>query len=116
MTSVALSVPKKIDPSLAAGARTFYCDVLGGREVRRDDVATGNDRLLFIVGHTVIETGPPGRDEQRAIELLVDNVEHVATRCWDAGFTVNVPRCAIGLVPITIVDPFGLLIRLLVTN
>ena len=103
----------KIDAMQAAAARRFYVDVLGGREVRRDTTDAGRrERILFVVGHSIIETGPAFRGGQSPIVLSVDDVERCAARCWDAGFTVQLPSNAVGLVPVAVVDPFGRCIEL----
>jgi catechol 2,3-dioxygenase-like lactoylglutathione lyase family enzyme len=91
----------------AIAARTFYCDVLGGRQVWRVERADGEEGLFFIVNHALIETGPAFRDTR--FRLPVDSREstRLAERCWDAGFSVHVHEHHAGKLPLTLVDPFG---------
>jgi len=107
-TSLTFGSSQHITGRQVAAARRFYVEVLGGREVRRDhDDAEGNASMFFVVGHILIEAGLALHDVQCPVVIGVDDVERVAARCWDAGFTVDLPVDAVGLASVTLVDPFG---------
>ena len=89
--------------SRLAAARAFYCDVLGGRQLRRRAVGDGSGLIRFRIGGELVTTGPGGMHDR--VTLLVDDVVTVAVRCWDAGFTVRVRESA-DAVAIAVVDPF----------
>lgn len=91
---------------LLAAAREFYLEILGGREIRRPQPA-GDARLLFMVGGLLIETGPACPDGRGTAVMWADNVEDVASRCWDAGFTVLPSMDAPPMASVIVVDPFG---------
>lgn len=87
-----------------AAARSFYQDLLGGRQVwptgRR---AVG--RLYFLFDQSIVEIDP-SRSDMESLELAVESPNDVAARCWDAGYTV---RLLANERPgaLVVVDPFG---------
>src|SRR5262245_31427202 len=99
---------KRLVPEIAvSAARFFYCVLLGGRHVWRSGTAVPRDRLRFVVGDSVIETGPSYRNVHAHVAVRPEDAEDLAARCWDAGFSVYVRSCY-GLSPcLTVVDPFG---------
>ena len=98
--------------SAVAAARAFYCDALGGRQLRSTS-GGGTGELCFHVGGTVITTGPVTR--HGPITLFVDDVVAVAERCWDAGFTVRVRESA-EATTVAVIDPFDLEMELVSSN
>jgi catechol 2,3-dioxygenase-like lactoylglutathione lyase family enzyme len=90
-------------PTLAA-ARALYCDVLGGRQMRRMKADDGS-MLSFLVGADLVTTGPGAADDH--ITLVVDDALAIAERCWDAGFEVRV-RGPADAGTIVVIDPFDL--------
>ena len=84
-------------------ARAFYCDALGGRQVRRMRSGDGGNMLRFRVGRELVTTGP-GAAEDR-ITLVVDDAAALAERCWDLGFEVRV-REPVDTTTIVVIDPF----------
>lgn len=90
-----------------AAARTFYCGVLGGRQVPPVGIGESNGRLRFRVGSVLIETGPAFRDAHTRLILAAKAAEDVAVRCWDAGFSVHVRGRRRGRCSLALVDPFG---------
>jgi catechol 2,3-dioxygenase-like lactoylglutathione lyase family enzyme len=88
-------------------ARKFYCSVLGGRQVRPSGIVNADDRLWFLVGGAVIETGPQFRNARARITLDAEAPEDLAVRCWDAGFSVHVLESGSGQPSLALVDPFG---------
>ncbi len=48
---------------------------------------------------------PGGRDVQAVI--WTDDVEDVASRCWDAGFTVRLSDDSSPAASVIVIDPFG---------
>lgn len=83
-------------------ARSFYQDLLGGRQVwptgRR---AIG--RLYFLFDRSLVEVGP-ARNDVELLELGVDSPYDLAARCWDAGYTVRLLEQP---GAIAVIDPFG---------
>lgn len=96
----------------AEAARKFYCDVLGGRQIRAVPAAAAAGELWFLVDRALVKTGPHVRGSTARVALWVEDVEEIATRCWDAGFTVRVHPAPLGSAGLTIVDPFELEIAL----
>jgi hypothetical protein len=94
-----------IAPGEAAAARSFYQDVLRGRQVWPTEDESSS--LWFLVGGTLLEVSPEPRGGATAIALNVNDPEEVATRAWDAGFTVRVRENATSGAPISIIDPLG---------
>ena len=88
-------------------ARTFYCDILLGRQVWPSAQTSNPGRLWFMVAGRVIETGPGMSRENGAIELPVEDPDEIAERTWDGGFTVLVHRYPFEAAELSIVDPFG---------
>jgi catechol 2,3-dioxygenase-like lactoylglutathione lyase family enzyme len=91
--------------STLAKARAFYCDALGGRQLRRMRSGNGGGMLRFRVGGELVTTGP-GVAEDR-ITLVADDAAALAERCWDLGFEVRV-REPEDITTIVVIDPFGL--------
>ena len=89
--------------SALAAARAFYCDVLGGRQMRRLQLADGSSLFRFLVGDALVTTGPGIADER--VTLVVDDALAIAERCWDAGFEVRV-RESEDATTIVVIDPF----------
>jgi catechol 2,3-dioxygenase-like lactoylglutathione lyase family enzyme len=92
-------------PSAVEMARTFYEDVLGGKEVLRSESGDTVGRLSFLVGSTLLEA-PADGEMRTPIVLEVDRPEAIAERCWDAGFAVHVWDDATGRTRLSVVDPF----------
>jgi len=99
-------------PSAAEMVRTFYEDVLGGRQVWPSERADTAARPWFLVGSTLLQASADG-DEPTPIVLAVDVPEAVAERCWDAGFLVHVWDDAAGRTRLSVVDPFDRRIELM---
>ena len=91
------------DRSALAAARAFYCDVLGGRQMRRLQLGDGSSMFRFLVGEELVTTGPGVADDR--VTLVVDDALAIAERCWDAGFEVRV-RGAADETTIVVIDPF----------
>ena len=89
--------------SAIAAARAFYCDALGGRQMRRLELADGSSLFRFLVGQELVTTGPGVADDR--VTLVVDDALAVAERCWDAGFEVRVHGGA-DATTIVVIDPF----------
>lgn len=100
-------------PSAAEMVRTFYEDVLGGRQVWPSEKADTAGRLWFLVGSTLLEASADD-EVSTSIVLEVDTPEAVAERCWDAGFRVHVSDDATGLTSLSVVDPLDRRIELTV--
>jgi catechol 2,3-dioxygenase-like lactoylglutathione lyase family enzyme len=99
-----------------AAARTFYGDVLGGRQVWPFGSAEASERLWFLVSGALIETGPEFRNTRVRVLLGAEYADDLAARCWDAGFTVQVDPGPAGRATLTLVDPFGRQIDLVSAN
>jgi hypothetical protein len=110
-SSLAFRLAERIDETLRAAARDFYLEVLRGREIRWPE-RPGAERLFFLVGHSLIETGPGVPAIRAPSVIFVDEVEETAARCWDAGFTVDLSFDASALPSFTLIDPFGRQIEL----
>jgi extradiol dioxygenase family protein len=95
--------------SALAAARAFYCDAMGGRQMRSTRHADGSGMLCFRVGGQLVTTGPSAR--QGPVALHVDDAVAIAERCWDAGFTVQV-RQSVDASTMVVIDPFDLEIEL----
>jgi hypothetical protein len=89
--------------SALAAARAFYCDALGGRQMRRLQLADGSSMFRFLVGDELVLTGP-GIVKDR-VTLVVDDALAIAERCWDAGFEVRVHGAA-DATSVVVIDPF----------
>jgi extradiol dioxygenase family protein len=89
--------------SALAAARAFYCDVLGGQQMRRLQLGDGSSLLSFLVGEALVITGPGVVDDR--VTLVVDDALAIAERCWDAGFEVRV-RGTADATTIVVIDPF----------
>lgn len=89
--------------SALAAARAFYCDALGGRQMRRLQLGDGSSAFRFLVGDELVTTGPGVADER--VTLVVDDALAIAERCWDAGFEVRV-RGTADETSIVVIDPF----------
>lgn len=90
--------------SQQAAARSFYQDLLGGRQVW----PTGRRRmgtLHFLIDQTLVEVAPV-RSDAETIELPVDSPNEVAARCWDAGYTIRLPANE-RPGALAVIDPFG---------
>ena len=89
--------------SALAAARAFYCDALGGRQMRRIQLGDGSSLFRFLVGEELVTTGPGLADDR--VTLVVDDPLAIAERCWDAGFEVRVRGFA-DATTIVVIDPF----------
>jgi len=93
--------------------RTFYCDVLKGRQVwRTRRKSRYGQQLFFRVAGRVIETGVELRYARVKLAIPVEVAEALAERCWDRGFTVCASRDVRGRLRLSLIDPFGLAIIL----
>lgn len=99
--------------SAHAAARAFYCDALGGRQLRRREMGDAGEALSFRVGGAVVTTGTVMTRERT--RLVVDDAVAVAARCWDAGFTVRVRESG-DATTIAVVDPFDLEVELVASS
>jgi catechol 2,3-dioxygenase-like lactoylglutathione lyase family enzyme len=90
-----------------AAARSFYEDVLQGRQVWPTDFSAADGGLWFLVGGTLVEVRADPAHAAAAIVLDVDAPDEVAARCWGAGSTVRVHDDASGQVVLSVLDPFG---------
>lgn len=89
--------------SALAAARAFYCDALGGRQMRRIELADGSSLFRFLVGSELVTAGPAVADHR--VTLIVEDALTIAERCWDTGFEVRVRESA-GETTIVVIDPF----------
>ena len=96
----------RITPYDVAAARSFYEDVLGGRQVWATD-ADADAGLWFLVDGTLIEVCAAAGAAEPRIVLAVRAPVELAARCWDAGFHVRVHDDAGGRSALSVVDPFG---------
>jgi catechol 2,3-dioxygenase-like lactoylglutathione lyase family enzyme len=85
-------------------ARAFYCDVLRGRQVW-DSEASGN--LSFMIEGARIDVTTTVAADAGPVVLSVGNPEHLAERCWDAGYSVRVDHDETGDAAMSVIDPFG---------
>lgn len=85
-------------------ARAFYCDVLGGRQVW-DSECSGD--LSFIVENARVDVSTSVAGSSEPVALTVSNPEHLAERCWDAGYSVRVDHDETGDAAMSVIDPFG---------
>jgi hypothetical protein len=85
-------------------ARAFYCDVLGGRQVWDSECSS---TLSFIVENARIDVSTSVAGGSEPVALTVSNPEHLAERCWDAGYSVRVDHDATGDATMSVIDPFG---------
>ena len=90
-----------------AAARAFYCDALGGRQVRPAGLADTDGRLWFRVNGALVEAGSALHGPHTRVALSADDPAGLAERCWDAGFEVRVHDDATGRTLFSVVDPFG---------
>lgn len=84
-------------------ARSFYEDVLGGRQVWPTGPRTTPRALWFLVGTTLVPVSLV--PDAGVLELFVDSPASVAERCWDAGHTVRFR--ADDADDLIVIDPFG---------
>lgn len=90
----------------AVAARTFYEQLLGGRQMWPTGRRAGAGRLWFLFGETLIETGPIRDGGADPIEIGMDAPNDAAARCWDAGYTVRLLKRE-SAVMLSVIDPFG---------
>lgn len=94
--------------AVIAEIRRFYCELLSGREVRRDEVPRGSsgssEALWFIVGRQCIAVWPL-EAEAGSMSLQLDDPIAVAERCWDAGYTVCAFDTDRGDTKLSVIDP-----------
>lgn len=91
-----------------AAARTFYCEALGGRQVRPAGLAgTDGGSLWFHVNGALVEAGSALHGPHTRVALSADDPALLAERCWDAGFEVRVHDDATGRTLFSVIDPFG---------
>ena len=100
-----------VDEADREAAQKFYGWLLGGRPVRAAEAGTTRT-LAFLVEGTLVVTGPHVRRSSSHIALRVEDTDRIATRCWNAGFTVRANHDS-RLAVLTVVDPFGLNIALI---
>jgi len=96
-----------------AAARSFYGELLGGREVFPTDGDAFASSLWFLVESQLVEVGAPHHDSEseETLELRVASPIGIAERCWDAGYTVRLDSAVAGR-SIRVSDPFGRVITL----
>ena len=95
--------------SALAGARAFYCDALGGRQMHHTTLGDDGSVFCFRVGGELVVTGPAVTNDR--ITLVVDDAVAIAEQCWDAGFAVHV-RGTADATTLAVIDPFGLELEL----
>ena len=93
--------------SAAAAMRSFYANVLGGREVWPSEAGDDHNRRWFFIGARLIEVTLSNGAERPTLMLEVDKPDEVAERCWDAGFSVQVHADVAGRPMLSVVDPAG---------
>jgi catechol 2,3-dioxygenase-like lactoylglutathione lyase family enzyme len=96
-----------IAPNDVAAARSFYEDVLQGRQVWPTEATAVDPGLWFLVDGALIEVCPASGADRPPIVLAVRAPVESAARCWDAGFYVRVHDDAGGRSVLSVVDPFG---------
>ena len=89
-----------------AVAKSFYCDVLQGRQVWPSE-RTADSALWFQIGNDLVAVRPDREAIAIPARLVVDDPTEMAERCWDAGFAVQVREAASGEVTFVVTDPFG---------
>lgn len=89
-----------------AVARSFYCDVLQGRQVWPSE-RTPDRTLWFQIGNDLVAVRRDHEGVFIPARLVVKDPTLIAERCWDAGFTVQVREAASGEVTFVVTDPFG---------
>ena len=90
----------------AAVARSFYCDVLRGRQVWPSE-RTADRTLWFQIGNDLVVVRRDDDGIVIPVRLVVEDPTAMAERCWDAGFVVHVRDAARGRVTFVVTDPFG---------
>jgi hypothetical protein len=95
----------RVRERLSAAALSFYRDVLGGRQVWPDEARHATAKLWFLVGSTLVDVDIDGTDSE-PIELIVEQPNELADRCWDAGYTVQVRGDDEG-DSLSVIDPLG---------
>ena len=101
----------RITPNDVAAARSFYEDVLAGRQVWPTEAAA-DAGLWFLVDGALVEVCAAPGAGQPPIVLAVRAPVALAARCWDAELEVRVHDDASGRSALSVVDPFGRQIRL----
>ena len=96
----------RITPNDVAAARSFYEDVLGGRQVWPTE-ARADTGLWFVVDGVLIEVCAAAGAGQPPFVLAVRAPVELAARCWDAEFHVRVHDDPGGRSALSVVDPFG---------
>jgi hypothetical protein len=104
--------PWKMARGEEAAARSFYRDLLGGRQVWPTGRRAGRGRLWFLLDGTLVEVGPHRGKASEILELTVESPNEVVERCWDAGYTVRLLGDA-DIGAMQVIDPFGRTIMLL---
>jgi hypothetical protein len=94
-----------IERSQEIVARSFYRDLLGGRQVGPTGRHAVSGSLWFLVGATLIEVSREHRHVE-PLELPVESPASIAERCWDAGYTVR-PGADDTAGEVIVTDPFG---------
>ena len=89
-----------------AGAESFDCDVLQGRQVWPSE-RTADRALWFQIGNELVAVRPDREAIVIPARLVVDDPAAMAERCWTAGFVVQVREAASGEVTFVVTDPFG---------
>jgi hypothetical protein len=77
---------------------------------RKRALGEGRSVLRFLVGENLVTTGQSVATDR--VKLVVDDVDEVAARCWDAGFEVHV-RGTADASTIVVIDPSGLEVELI---
>ena len=95
-----------------AAARSFYEEILGGRQVWPTDRGERRGVLWFLVEQQLVEVCPERRTLREPLQLLVAAHNEIAERCWDAGYTVRLGGIQEDEI-LHVVDPFGRSIALI---
>jgi len=87
-------------------AQSFYRDVLGGRQLWPTEREARPESVWFFIAGRLIEVCPAPDNTAETLELCVESPASIAERCWDSGYTVQLP---VDAPPgeIVVIDPFG---------
>jgi|SRR5215467_10047695 len=97
-------------PGSENGARSFYGDVLGMKEVSKPKALAGRGGCWFSSGAAQIHLGVEEdfRPAQKAHPaLVVEGMDEILTRCERAGFPSRPDADVDGRLRVHVFDPFG---------